>query len=88
MISDSEPSYVRCFASLALGLAPFNLLFGISAVFGANTVTFNGQFVHGAAALVVCLVINLAMPAFFAGLQKLGYLLLRFLPNARAKGTD
>lgn len=36
--ADAEPSYGECFVSLALGMAPFFLLLGIAAVFGADTV--------------------------------------------------
>lgn len=75
----AAPSYGECFVSLALGMAPFFLLVGISAVFGANTVTSGDQNVHGIGAVVVCLVLGLVFPAIFAGVQKLGYIFFGFL---------
>jgi hypothetical protein len=78
-VKDSAPSYAECFVSLALGMAPFFLLMGILAVFGANTVTSGGQNVHGIGALVVCVVLALVFPAIFAGVQKLGYIFLGML---------
>jgi hypothetical protein len=81
----STPTYGECFVSLALGMAPFFLLVGIAAVFGANTVTSGGQNVHGVGALVVCIVLGLVFPAIFAGVQKLGYLMLGVL---RRKQTE
>lgn len=77
--ADAEPSYGECFVSLALGMAPFFLLLGIAAVFGADTVTSGGHNVHGIGALVVCSVLGLVFPAIFAGVQKLGYIFLRLL---------
>jgi len=71
-VKKPEPSYGECFVSLALGMAPFFLLIGISAIFGANTVTSGGQNVHGIGALVVCVVLGMVFPAIFAGVQKLG----------------
>lgn len=70
------PSYGQCFVSLALGLAPFFLLLGVSALFGANTVTSGGQNVHGIGALFVAIIVNVVFAALFAGIQKLGYVIL------------
>lgn len=78
-VKDAVPSYGECFVSLALGMAPFFLLMGILAVFGANTVTSGGQNVHGPGALVVCVVLGVVFPAIFAGVQKLGYIFLGLL---------
>ena len=82
------PSYGQCFASLALGLAPVFVLVGVSALFGANTVTSGGQYVHGIGALFVALILNVVFAAVFAGLQKLGYVILglfrRKPPEAQA----
>lgn len=71
-----SPSYGKCFASLALGLSPVFLILGISAVFGSNTVTWNGQNVYGFPALLVAALLNILFAAVFAGLQKLGFWLL------------
>ena len=81
----TTPSYADCFVSLALGMAPFFLLVGIAAVFGANTVTSGGQNVHGIGALVIALVLGLIFPAIFAGVQKLGYLFLGLLRRRQAE---
>jgi tryptophan-rich sensory protein len=77
------PGYGQCFASLGLGLAPLFLLFGVSALFGANTVTFGGQNVHGIGALFVALILNVLFAGIFAGLQKLGYVILGFVHRKR-----
>lgn len=37
----SEPSYFRCLASIFVGTFPIFVMFGIAAVFGANTVIVN-----------------------------------------------
>ena len=84
-MKDTAPSYGECFVSLALGMAPFFLLLGIAAVFGANTVTSGGQNVHGIGALVVCAVLGLIFPAVFAGVQKLGYIFWELLRRKRSK---
>jgi hypothetical protein len=75
-MGNSAPSYGQCFASLALGLAPVFLLLGVAALFGANTVTSGGQNVYGIGALIVAIVLNVVFAAVFAGLQKLGYVIL------------
>ena len=86
MSDDYEPSYARGFLSLALGLSPMFVLFAVSAMFGANTVTFSGWNVYGAGALIVCVVVNIIFAAILAGLQKLGYIFLRvFRKNATTK---
>ena len=84
-VNDTAPSYGKCFVSLALGMAPFFLLMGILAVFGANTVTSGGQNVHGIGALVVCAVLGLIFPAVFAGVQKLGYIFWGLLRRKRSE---
>ena len=83
--ANRTPSYGRCFASLALGMSPLFLLLGVSAVFGANTVTFNGQNVHGVGAPFVALILNVVFAAIFAGLQKLGYVMLGLFRRTGAK---
>jgi uncharacterized membrane protein len=79
------PSYGRCFASLALGMSPFFLILGVSALFGANTVTSGGENVHGIGALFVALIVNVVFAAIFAGLQKLGYVMLGVFRWRRGK---
>lgn len=79
------PSYGKCFASLAVGLAPIFLILGITAVFGANTVTWNGQNVYGVPALLVAILLNVLFAAVFAGLQKLGYWLLGLIKRRPAE---
>lgn len=81
----NEPSYARGFFSLAFGLSPIFVLFAVSAMFGANTVTFGGRNVYGAGALLVCIVLNTVLAAILAGLQKLGYIFIRVFG---AKGTN
>jgi hypothetical protein len=83
MSDDYEPSYARGFLSLALGLSPMFVLFAVSAMFGANTVTFSGRNVYGAGALIVCIVLNIIFAAILAGLQKLGYIFLRIFRKKR-----
>ena len=82
-VKESAPSYWECFASLALGMAPFFLLTAVSAMFGANTVTAGGENVYGLGALLVSAVLSLVFPAIFAGIQKLGYLIWRLLRPKR-----
>ncbi|WP_037499757.1 hypothetical protein [Sphingomonas jaspsi] len=82
--TNNMPTYNQCFASLAAGLAPFCVLVGIAGFAGSNTVTWNGQYVHGAGALLVAAVLNLLFAAIFAGVQKLGYWILgRVRPRAQ-----
>ena len=80
------PSYAQCFATLALGLAPVFLLLGVAALFGANTVTSGGQNVYGVGALIVAIILNIVFAAVFAGLQKLGYVILGLLRRKRNEG--
>lgn len=79
------PQYSECFISFALGFAPFFLLLGISALFGANTVTSAGQSVHGIGALFIVIVLNVIFAAIFAGVQKLGYLFLGLIRRKRTQ---
>lgn len=75
-VTNLTPSYGPCFASLALGMAPIFLLLGVSALFGADTVTSGGQNVPGIGALFVSIILNVVFAAIFAGLQKMGYVIL------------
>lgn len=84
-ITDRTPSYVQCFASLALGMSPFFLFIGGAAIFGADTVTFGGQNVHGIGAIIVAIVLNVLFAAIFAGLQKLGYAILGLFRRKRSE---
>jgi len=81
--SNSEPGYGTCFATLGLGMAPLFLVLGIAALFGANTVTANGQNVYGVTGLIVSAILAIVFAAVFAGLQKLGFLFLRLLRRSR-----
>jgi hypothetical protein len=81
------PSYGQCFASLAVGLAPIFLILGVAAVFGANTVTWNGQNIYGVPALFVAAGLNMVFAAIFAGLQKLGYWLLGLVRRDRTAAS-
>jgi hypothetical protein len=81
----SEPSYVRCLASIGLGSAPLFLLFGLAAVFGANTVIFNGQRVYGWIALLDAIILNIVYAVVFAILQKFGFLLLDLIGRQKAR---
>ena len=83
--TNHTPSYGRCFASLALGMSPFFLLLGVSALFGADTVTFGGENVHGVGALFIPLVLAAIFAAIFAGVQKLGYVMLGMFRRKGAK---
>jgi hypothetical protein len=71
-----EPTYVECVASLFVGSFPLFLLFGLAAVFGANTIIFNGQRVYGWIALLDAMILNVVYAVIFAALQKFGFLLL------------
>lgn len=79
----SEPGYGTCFATLALGMAPLFLVLGVAALFGANTVTANGQNVYGITGLIVSAILAIVFAAIFAGLQKLGFLTLGFIRRGR-----
>ena len=84
-MENRAPSYGECFVSLGLGLAPIFLLLGGAALFGANTVTSGGQNVHGIGALFVAIVLNVVFAALFAGLQKLGYVILGLVRRMRER---
>ena len=80
-----EPSYVSCLASIGLGSAPLFLVFGLAAIFGADTVIFNGRRVHGWIALFDAVVLNIVYAFIFAVLQKFGFLLLNLIERRRAR---
>lgn len=75
-IPERTSSYGQCFASLALGMSPIFVIFGIAALFGADTVRYNGEGIHGLMALIVAIVWNVVFAAILAGLQKLGYVII------------
>ena len=83
-ISEHVPSYGQCFVSLALGLAPFLLLLGVAALFGADTITSGGRHIHGLGAVLVALIVNTIFAAIFAGIQKLGYGILGLIPRKQS----
>lgn len=72
----SEPSYVQCLASIGIGTAPLFLLFGLAALFGADTIIFAGRRVYGWMALLDAMILNIVYAIVFAVLQKFGFLLL------------
>ncbi|MCH8683824.1 hypothetical protein [Pedomonas mirosovicensis] len=86
-VTNRAPGYGLCFVTLALGMSPFFLLMGISALFGANTVTSGGQTVHGIGGLLLALVLNVIFAVIFAGAQKLGYVILRLFRRKRSEAA-
>jgi hypothetical protein len=58
---------------------PLGILFGLLALGGADTVSFNGRYVHGIGGLVGGIVLGLALPAIFAGFMVVGSLVVRAL---------
>jgi hypothetical protein len=78
-----EPSYFRCLASIFVGTFPVFLIFGIAAIFGANTVIFNGKRVYGLIALLDAVILNVVYAVVFAILQKFGFLLLDVMQGRR-----
>ena len=84
-MDNPAPSYVTCFVTLALGMAPVFLIMGIAAFFGANTVTANGHNVYGVTGVIVAIILNVVFAAIFAGLQKLGFVILGLLRRKRGE---
>ena len=80
----SGPTYLECLASIFLGSFPIFLLFGFAAVFGANTVIFNGQRVYGWMALLDAMILNIVYAIIFAMLQKFGFLLITMMRGRSA----
>ncbi|HEV8408182.1 MAG TPA: hypothetical protein VGQ34_09640 [Sphingomicrobium sp.] len=80
----SDPSYLRCLASIFVGTFPVFIIFGIAAVFGANTVIFNGKRVYGLIALLDAVLLNVVYAVVFAVLQKFGFLILDVMQGRRA----
>jgi hypothetical protein len=73
-------------------LLPLCVLFGLLALGGANTVSVNGRFVHGAGGLFAAIVMGFLFPAVLAGLMTLGGLVARLfgrmLPGLRLRGIS
>jgi cell shape-determining protein MreD len=82
--SSPRPSFFECLASVFIGSFPQFLLFGLAAVFGANTVIFNGERVYGWIALLDAIILNIVYASLFAVLQKFGFLILDGLRGRRA----
>jgi hypothetical protein len=82
--SSPRPSFFECLASVFIGSFPLFLLFGLAAVFGANTVIFNGERVYGWIALLDAIILNIVYASLFAVLQKFGFLILDGLRGRRA----
>lgn len=77
--------YKLLLCGLLAVLVPLGLVFGIAGLFGADTVKWNNQPVHGAAALFVAPALSLFITLFFTvfvgTLASLGlWLLSRFRP--------
>ena len=75
--------YKLLLCGLLIAHIPLGVVFGISGLFGADTVKWNGQAVHGIAALFVGPALSAFIAVFFAGflgtLTNLGlWLLSRF----------
>jgi len=60
--------YKLVFTGLACGFIPLCILCGIMALFGLNTVTWNGQSVTGPSALVAAPLIGLFLSLLFTAL--------------------
>jgi hypothetical protein len=56
---------------------------GLAGSMGASTVTANGQNVYGPTAMIVIIILNVVFAAIVAGLQKLGYLVLKLVQGRR-----
>jgi dolichyl-phosphate-mannose--protein O-mannosyl transferase len=59
--------YKLLFCGLLCSLIPLGVLFGISGFFGADTVKWNNQPIHGAAALFAGPVLSVFVALFFTG---------------------
>jgi len=75
--------YKLLFAGLLVAFIPLGLVFGIAGLFGADTVKWNNQPIHGVAALFAGPALSVFVALFFAGflgtLTSLGlWLLSRF----------
>jgi hypothetical protein len=84
MTQSPVPTYFQCFISLALGLAPLFIIFGVGALLGFDSYKFNRVPVHGPLGLLYSLVTATIMAALFAAFQKLGYFILGQLPRREA----
>jgi cell shape-determining protein MreD len=78
-----EPSFIRCLGAIGIGTAPLFLVFGLAAVFGADTIIFAGKRVYGWIALLDAIILNIVYAIVFAILQKFGFLLLDFFSGRR-----
>lgn len=71
-----------------LGFAlPLALVAGLLALGGADTVSFNGGYVHGVGGLVAGILIGLILPVIFAAFMVLGSLVVR-LSRSRGPRLD
>lgn len=82
--SSPRPTFLECLASIFMGSFPLFLLFGLAAVFGANTVIFRGERVYGWVALLDAMVLNVVYAVLFAVLQKFGFLVLDTLRSRKS----
>ena len=77
--------YKLCLVGLCASMVPLGFVFGVLALFGFNTVTWNGQSLHGVAGLVggplVGAFVALMLTAFFGSLVAIGlWLYSKFRP--------
>lgn len=63
--------------SIATCMIVLAVIFGVMAIFGANTVNVNGRPVHGLAALPISLLVAGLLSLFFSCLSFIGFLVLR-----------
>lgn len=70
---------------------PFAVVCGLLAMGGADTVQFNGRYIHGTGALPAAIGLGIVLPAIFAGLLTLGGLIMRIfkrlLPGLALRAT-
>jgi len=68
--------YKLWFIGLSVSLVPLCILFGVLALFGFNTVTWNGQHLHGVSGFIVSLFIGVFIAlmgtAFFGSAAAFG----------------
>ncbi len=85
--------YKLWFIGLSASMLPFGTLFGILAMFGYNTVTWNGQPVHGLAGLIggplIGALVAVLFTAFLGSAAALGlWLFSKFMPISIAVKDD
>lgn len=68
--------YKLLFVGLLISFIPLGVFFGITALFGADTVTWNGEHIHGVVALfagpAISIFVALCFTGFLGSLTSLG----------------